>query len=195
MKIEYEAKFTGYTKLQLRKILKVGGAKMVRKEFKQKRVVFEFPKGNDIYGGFVRVRDEGDRVTLTVKIINGDKISDQKETMVTVNDFDSTASILKTIGCIPQVYEETLRELWSMNNVEITIDTWPFLGTILEIEGRSEKEVKKVSEKLGFDWSKARFCAPGTLYKEKYGHGPIDVAKKKGKMINNTFDVPNPFIL
>jgi hypothetical protein len=76
----------------------------------------------------------------------------------------------------------------------ITIDGWPFLGSIVEIEGKSESRVKIVSEKLGFEWSKARFCTAGTLYKEKYGHGPTDLAKKKGTLIRVAFNEENPFI-
>ncbi|MDD4990079.1 MAG: hypothetical protein PHW31_02105 [Candidatus Pacebacteria bacterium] len=61
----------------------------------------------------------------------------------------------------------------------------------IEVEGESEEIVKEISEKLGFDYSQAMFCAVGTIYAKKYG--------VKEKTINNdipkiTFDIENPFL-
>jgi adenylate cyclase class 2 len=194
MKIEYEATFQDIEKDAFRNQLKDSGAKLVRPEFMQKRMVFDLPPGKETKGGFVRVRDEGDKVTLTLKIVDGNKISDQKETMVTVDDFDSTGSLMSGIGCIPRSHEESKRELWSLDGADITIDEWPFLGTIAEVEGVSEEIVKTVSEKLGFEWKAAKFCSIGTLYVEKYGFGPMDISKKTGKVTELTFEGENPFI-
>ncbi len=194
MKIEYEATFQNIQKDEARKRLSDAKAELLRPEFIQKRMVFDLPKGNEVKGGYVRVRDEGDKITLTLKIVDGNKISDQKETMVTVDNFDETVSLVTGIGCIPRAYEETKRELWRLNNVDVTIDDWPFLGPIVEVEGPSEAEVKVVSEKLSFNWSEAKFCAIGMLYVEKYGLGPMDVSKKTGTLAKVTFDGKNPFI-
>ncbi len=144
-------------------------------------------------GGFVRVRDEGDRITMTYKVVGGDSIADQKEVLVVVNDFADTVEFLNSVGCVSQTYEESKRELWILNDTEITIDDWPFLGPIIEIEGKSENDVKDVSSKMGFDWDQARFCTAGTLYKEKYGRGPVDLYKEKKTLINLVFNSDNPF--
>ncbi len=194
MKIEYEAKFIDIDKASARRLLKNIGAQLVRKEFMQKRMVFDLPKGTNVSGGFVRVRDEGDKVTLTLKVIKGTKISDQQETQVTVDDFDSTVAILSTIGCVQSSYEETKRELWTLGGVEITIDDWPFLGTIMEIEGTSEKKVRDIVKKLGFDWSLAKFGPAGHLYRDKYGYGPMDLYRKTGKVTQLVFKGKNPFL-
>lgn len=194
MNIEYEAKYQNIDKEDIRSRLVKVGTKLVRPEFLQKRTVFGLPKENDIKGGFVRVRDEGDRVTLTFKVIDGSSISDQKETEVVVGDFNATVSILTNIGCIPRTSEESTRELWEFEGVDITIDGWPFLGTILEIEGKSEELVKVAAEKLGFVWAEARFCAVGLFYVEKYGFGPKDLAEKTGKVTRLAFAEPNPFL-
>ncbi len=194
MKIEYEATFPDISKDDARNRLKKIGAKLSCPEFLQKRIVLGMPSGHEVPGGFVRVRDEGSKITLTFKIVGSEKIEDQKESLVVVNNFDATVELLKGIGCIPQTYEESTRELWVYEDTEITIDGWPFLGSIVEVESTSESRVKIVSEKLGFDWDKARFCTAGTLYKEKYGHGPVDLAKKKGTLIRVAFNDDNPFI-
>ncbi len=140
------------------------------------------------------MRDEGNRITLTFKIIDGSKITDQKESEVVVSDFDAAVSIITGIGCVPRAYEESTRELWECDGVSITIDGWPFLGTILELEAGSEAEVKTVAEKLGYLWKDAKFCAVGEFYVEKYGLGPMDLAKKTGKLTRLAFAEENPFL-
>ncbi len=195
MKIEYEATFPHIEKDDIRTRLEKAGATLVRPEFFQKRIVLDMPKGHEIYGGFVRVRDEGDKITLTFKIVGSENILDQRESQVTVNDFNTAVELLKAIGCVPQAYEESKRELWTMESGEVTIDEWPFLEPLTEIEGKSEEHVKTISEKLGFVWSEARFCTAGTLYKEKYGHGPADLFKKTGTFITVSFGGKNPFLI
>lgn len=194
MKIEYEATFLDIDKEEISGRLKKVGAKLVKPEFLQKRRVFDFPQGKEVKGGFVRVRDESDKVTLTVKIVDGNKITDQKETEIVVNNFDDTVSILETIGCRSMTYEESRRELWRVDDTDITIDTWPFLGVIVEVEGKSEEAVQIVAEKLGFNWQDAKFCTIGTLYKEKFGMGPIDLFRKTGQITELKFEGKNPFV-
>lgn len=60
MDIEYEAKFLNVDKVALQKKLKAAGAKLVKPEQLYKRAVFFLPKGHEIEGGWLRVRDEGD---------------------------------------------------------------------------------------------------------------------------------------
>src|SRR3990167_4683344 len=74
MDIEFEAKFPDIDKDKLRKKLKALGAVLVKPEFFQKRIVFFLPKGHEIKDGYLRVRDEGDRITMSLKVVNGDKI-------------------------------------------------------------------------------------------------------------------------
>lgn len=191
MYTEFEATFTNIDKDDIRNRLKNAGAKLIRPEFMQKRVVFNLPQGHEIPGGWLRVRDEGDKITMSLKIVNGDKIEDQKETQLTVNSFDEAATILETIGCDKKAYQESKRELWELDGAEITIDEWPFLEPFVEIEGKSEEEVKNVSEKLNFDYSKAKFCAVDVLYSEKYGISQDKINNHTPEIL---FNGQNPFI-
>lgn len=190
MKIEYEATFIDINKEEVRERLQKAEAILIRPEYLQKRIPFDLPKDEPEKHRWLRVRDEGDRITLSLKESAGEKIEDQKELCIEVNDFEEAVNILKSIGCRAKSYQENKRELWKLDGVEITIDTWPFLEPFVEIEGKSEKEVKDVSEKLGFDYSKAIFGATDILIRKKYG---ISLEK-----INNTpkivFDMENPFI-
>lgn len=192
MHIEYEAKFTNIDKEKMRSKLKKVGAKLIRPEFLQKRVVFHLPKGHELKDArsWIRVRDEGDKITMSLKVIDGDKIENQKEIYLEVNDLKEAESFLITIGCRKKSYQETKRELWMLGDVEITIDEWPFLEPFIEIEGKSEEEVKKACEKTGFNYSKALFCAVGTLYCKKYGIS-IDVINSQTPKI--VFEGKNPF--
>lgn len=190
METEYEATFLNINKNEMRKRLTKAGAKLLRPEFLQKRIPFHLPKEKRSNAKFIRVRDEGDKITLTYKHFTGEKIEDQKEISVDVNDFENTVKILKLIGCKPKPYQETKRELWKLGGVEITIDEWPFLEPFVEVEGKSEKAVKKVSEKLGFDYSKALFCSAGKIYQMKYGFWPDDLKNLKRLV----FNMKNPFL-
>ncbi|MDO8264907.1 MAG: CYTH domain-containing protein, partial [Candidatus Parcubacteria bacterium] len=163
MDTEYEAKFVNINKDEIRKRLETASAELIKPEFMQKRVVFNLPNKSD---GFywARVRDEGDKITMSFKqTFSEQKIENQKEVSLVINDFKKGVEFLEAIGCQRKGYQETKREIWELNGVEICIDEWPFLEPFIEIEGKSKEEVKEVAQKLGFDYSKARFCATGLL--------------------------------
>ncbi len=189
MEIEYEAKFLDIDKDEMRQRLKAVGAKLIRPEFLQKRIPFDLPKEKKSKDVWLRVRDEGDKITLSLKAVTGDNIEDQKEICLEISDFSDAVKMLESIGCEAKSYQETKRELWKLDDVEITIDEWPFLKPFVEVEGKSEKVVKSVSEKIGFDYDDALFCAVGKLYKIKYGIH-LDEINNLRKIV---FNMDNPF--
>ena len=189
--IEYEATFPDINKEDIRRRLKGAGAQLVKPDFMQRRHVFRFPKGHEIPGGWLRVRDEADKMTMSLKIVAGDKIEDQKEICLKIDDYNNAVELLKTIGCEVKAFQESKRELWKLDGCDVTIDEWPFLEPYVEVEGPDEAAVKAASGKLGFDYSSAVFGSVDILYSKKYGW-PID-------LINNwlpsiTFGEPNPFL-
>lgn len=190
MQIEYEATYANVDKDKVRARLKKAGAELVRPEFMQKRVVFNLPKGHEIPGGWLRVRDEGDKITMSLKAVLNGKIETQKEIQLIVDSFENAENMLVLIGCEKKSYQETRREIWMMDDVEICIDEWPYLEPLVEIEGDSEEKVKNVSQKLQFDYTKALFCSAGHLYELKYGI-PEDSINNDFSLI--TFDMENPF--
>jgi len=178
-------------KEEIKEKLESAGAKLVKPEFMQKRVVFNLPAGHEKAHAWLRVRDEQDKITMSYKETGTSKIDDQKEICLEINDFKAGEEFLKSIGCEKKSYQETKREIWELDGVEICIDEWPFLEPFVEVEGKSEKEVKTVSEKIGFDYSKTLFCGVTPIYAMKY-----DI---KFEVINNqtpriTFDMENPFL-
>lgn len=191
MQIEYEATFPDIEKEAMRGKLKQAGAVLARPEFLQKRVVFDMPLGHELAGGWVRVRDEGDRVTMSIKIVNGDKIDDQKEMCLTVDSFEQGETFLMTLGCRKKSYQETKRELWTLDGTEITIDEWPFLNPFVEVEGKSEAVVKRVAERIGFDYRQALFGAVDMLYMRQYPHLTFERINKTPRIV---FAGENPFL-
>jgi len=191
MRIEYEATFININKEDYRKRLREINAQMEKPEFLQKRVVFNLPSGHEIKGGWLRVRDEGDKITMSLKIVDGGKIENQKEICLKVDNFKEAIDFLIKIGCNKKAYQENKRELWMLDGVEITIDEWPFLEPLIEIEGESEEKIKIVAKKLGLDYSKAMFCSTDTIYSKKYNL-PEDIFNNQISEI--TFSKENPFL-
>lgn len=191
MEIEFEATFTDIDLSEFNKKLIGIGAQLIKKRYLQKRVVFNLPKGNEIAGGWLRVRDESGIVTMSLKSVDGDKIHNQKEIFLKIDSFDKATSFLKTIGCEQKAYQENYRELWKIGDVEITIDEWPFLEPYVEIEGNSEDDIHEVANKLGLDYSKAVFGAVDVLYAKKYNISNDRINNHTPKIV---FDMENPFI-
>ena len=185
MQIEFEATFTGIDKEVVRAKLGEVGGTMVKKETLMRRSVFNPPVA--IPGGWMRVRDEGGAITMSLKVVNGDAIEDQKEVMVTVDDFDKAVDFLLAIGAEKKAYQETLREAWTLNGAEITIDTWPGLRPFVEVEAHDEATVRAASELLGFNYGDAKFCEVSTIYLEELGI-PKDIMKNHMPLI--TFEHP-----
>ncbi len=190
MNTEYEATFIDINREDIRARLNKVGATLIKPDFLMKRIVFELPIGHEIPGGWLRVRDEGDKTTMSLKIVNGDKIEDQKEICLKIDNFAEGVKFLEAIGAKSKAYQESRRELWILDNVEVTIDEWPYLEPYVEVEGKSEKEVRSVSGKLGFNYAQALFCSVDTLYNKKYGV-PFDIINHRTNRI--TFSDPNPF--
>lgn len=185
MHIEFEATFTGVEKDGMRERLRAAGAVREREEYLMRRTVFNPPIA--IPGGWMRVRDEGDKVTMSLKVVDGDKIEDQKEVQIVVNDFDQAVAMLETIGAKRKAYQETKRELWALDGAEVTIDTWPGLRPFVEVEAKDEITVRAVADKLGFDWRDAKFCEVSRVYEDELGIPP-DVMKNSTPII--TFEQP-----
>lgn len=191
MKTEYEATFLNIEKNEIRERLRKIGAELIKPEFLQRRVVFHLPEGHEIKGGWLRVRDESDKITMSLKIVDGNKIENQKEICLKINNFDEGVEFLDKIGCIKKAFQENKRELWMFDDVEITLDEWPFLEPYLEIEAKSEEKVEAVAQKLGMDYSKAMFCSVAPIYSKKYNI-PEEVINNATPEI--TFSGENPFL-
>ena len=142
MNNEIEAQFLDIDKTEIRERLKSIGAKLEKPETLMRRTVFDL--GNH---SFARVRDEGDKITVTYKKITDDNsIRGTKEINLEVDNYKNAIAFLKECGLEIKAEQESKREIWTLDKVELCIDTWPWLPTFLEIEGPGEKSVWKVPD-------------------------------------------------
>jgi adenylate cyclase class 2 len=193
MNTEYEATFLNINKEALVEKLIAFDAELMRPEHLQRRVTFHLPKEKKDSNTWLRVRDEGGNViTMTLKSVEGRTISGQKEIEILVSNFEDSVALLESIGCERKSYQESKRETWIMDDVQITFDTWPFLSTYIEIEGATEDAVKKISRKLDFDYDEAIFDTVNSIYKRKYGKTLDELDEVILKSF--TFDIQNPFL-
>jgi len=102
---------------------------------------------------WIRLRDEGDKVTLTLKHIEHGGLDGTKEVELIVSDFETTAKLLMELGYEEKSYQENRRESWLLDGVRIELDSWPGLPTFMGIEADSKEEVYTVAKKLGYEES------------------------------------------
>lgn len=171
MDTEFEAKFYPVDKNSLRNKLKSVGAKLVVPERKMFRLIADWQDNPVIKKkSYLRIRDEGDLVRVSLKNTareNG-KLTDQKEIDVEVSDFNKAQKILEGCGINFNRKQETMREEWEFDGAQVTIDTWPGLETLSEIEADSEERVKEIALKLGFDWGDRMIIPAAEVYAKVY---------------------------
>lgn len=185
MNNEIEASFLDINKDDLRKKLKAVGAECIKPEIMMRRTVFDSGPHS-----FARVRDEGDKIVMTYKNFEDeDSIMGVKEVNLIVNNYDDAVKFIAGCGLEQKAVQETYRETWILDGVEITIDTWPWIPTYTEIEGPSEEAVWSVAERLGFKKEDAMFGAVDKIYNHYYGVD-MDIVDFETPVINFEIDPP-----
>lgn len=187
---EFEVKVVSIDYQDLASRLTKVGAIMKHPKHLLKVVAFLLPEGRGVSGGWLRVREEKDRITMALKIIGGDQMRDQKEYSFSATSVEDAVSFLEILGAKQKSYQEKRREIWELDGCEIVIDECPFIEPYMEVEGPNEAAVQSVVEKLGYDFSKARVCSVTTLYREKYQIEDEIINNKTPKLV---FDMENPF--
>jgi len=170
MQTEIEAKFLNVDFDAVRKHLTAAGAICDQPMRLMRRKTYDYP-GNrlsDEYNGWVRVRDEGDKITLSYKQLNDRTLHGTKEITLTVDDFKAADSFLLAIGLEQKSYQETKRESWHLGDVQVELDEWPWIKPTVEIEGPSETAVREVAEKLGYNFKDALFGSVEVAYQAEY---------------------------
>lgn len=165
MKTEYEARVLDILKEEFVNILENMGAQKVA-DYNQRRYVYDFKPV--IPNKWIRLRDNGSEVTLTIKEINNDSIDGTKELEIIVSDFETTSAILEELGYKSRSYQENKRVRYMLDDVEIDIDTWPMIPTYVEFESESADKVLKVIKKLGYSENDIVTYGVSKIY-EHYG--------------------------
>lgn len=185
---EYEVKFFPINLEEMRQKLQDVGASLKTSERLMRRCAFAADANPGMTCTYVRIRDEGDKVTMSAKQHATDgKMDSQKEYETTVKDFGTTHQILLSAGLTQTGYQENKRETWQMSDgTLIELETWPQLPNYMEIEGKSSEAVQKTAELLGLDWNEHIVQSNDHLYVRHLG---IDRKAVFERLANLTFSV------
>jgi adenylate cyclase class 2 len=141
------------------------GATCVIPRILMRRLVFT---NSDVQArrGWLRLRDEGVRTSLTYKqtAVDTSTIDSTLEAEIEVSDFDATRTLLEAMGFTALRYQENYREEWKHQGVTFDLDTWPDLPTFLEVEGRNEQAVRQAAAALGLDLAQASYGSVDEVY-------------------------------
>jgi len=192
LQAEIEAKFIDVDIDDIRNRLKKAGATLIHPMRSMRRALIE-EAHHAAENSFIRIRDEGDRTTLTFKRrTKPDGVStvdSTHELETTVGDFDATVNIFKEAGWGYTTFQESRRETWHLSDTEVVIDEWPWIQPYIEIEASSIELVQQATAQLGFDWSDAVFGSVDVIYERDFPdmavRGVIDIKEVR-------FDDPIP---
>jgi adenylate cyclase class 2 len=170
MKPEIEAKFLNTNHDELRIKLKGLGAVCKTPERLMKRKNYDFPDGrlSNEKNGWVRVRDEGGKITMSYKQLNSRELDGTHEVNLIIDSFDAADSFLQQIGLVANTYQETKRESWRLEDFEIELDEWPWVRPYIEIEGPNEQSLRDFAGKLDLDWSQVCHGSVEIVYQAEY---------------------------
>ena len=145
MNTEYEIRILNVDVDNVVNMLEDMGAKKIG-SYNQRRYVYDImPNQSD---KFIRVRDNGEVVTITYKDKTIRTISGTKELEMVVSDFDKANELLNILGYNNGHYVENRRITYELEDAEFDIDTYPGIPTYMEIEGKDEETVNKYIDLL-----------------------------------------------
>lgn len=169
MQTEFEVKILDIDVEEIKKKLEESGAKKVAERMMRRYIYdIEMDECRKDCTKWIRLRDDGDKITMTLKEVHNDKIDGTKELEINVDDFEGIHQFLENIGFPYTTYQENRRISYILDGVEIEIDFWPMIPAYLEIEGKSAEDVQKAVKLLGYGMSQTTSIRVGQVFK-KYG--------------------------
>lgn len=166
MNKEFEWRYDDIDIQKFRQKLKDVGAELVKPKTIMPLMVFRHPYNKK--DSYIRIRNEGDVITLTSK-------KNLRKTFVTeyevvINDFLEGVKILTSLGCKKKYYIEKLRETWKLPRTkEIVIDSYPGLKEYVEIECETKEDLEQVATLLGLKEPKMPMPYVNNMYFKQYG--------------------------
>lgn len=138
MQPEIEVKFLNVDHDVVRSKLNGLGATLDHPMRLMRRAILDYPDSRLRETGdaweWVRVRDEGDKTTITFKRVMRDDRKEVYETEVEVSSYVKAVALLCAIGLEVKSEQETKRETWALDGAEVVLDEWPWIPPYIEIE-------------------------------------------------------------
>lgn len=171
---EIEVKFLNIDPIFIEEKLKKLGAKRFFEKL-YRRKVFDYPDLRlHSQGAWVRLRDEGDKITLSFKQRIGIKSDDgrtndqsMREITIEVKDFEKSALFLTELGLQEKFYEENRRIRYQFDDIEFDIDFWPQLEPYLEIETTSWQKIDEAIKMLELNPADKKIFSTYQIYQLK----------------------------
>lgn len=188
---EIEAKFLNVSHDDIRKKLRdLGGVCEIPMRL-MKRVVLDFPdKRLQAKQAWLRVRDEGNKITVTYKVaVEGDPHGTHEIETIT-SSYEDAIRQFEALGLERLSAQETRRETWKIADSEVVLDEWPWLEPFIEIEGPSHESIQMIAKQLDLDWSEAIFGTVLSIYQKIYPD--IGDVNKISDIKTVSFDTPRP---
>lgn len=182
MHTEYEVRVLDINKEEIiKKIEELGAEK--KADFDYKRRVYDFNPA--VPNKWIRLRTDGKKTTLTIKKLESSEIDGTKEIEIEVSDFEETNNLLEELGYKARTYQENKRTRYVLKDVELDIDSWPYIPTYLEIEGKSEQAVRDMIKLLELDEQKVTSLDVQSVYRTFYN---IEISKLPIMKFDETLD-------
>lgn len=179
MEVEYEGRILNINPEEIRNKAKSIGGYMKAPFTLYRRSVFKLC---DVERGFVRVRDEGDKTTMTAKIFKNKDFPEEYELRIR-DSFESGQAFLRSLNLTEKAYHETIREKWFIPRrvggaselCELTIDYIPGLPAYSEIECKSQRDLRRACQLLGVKYGELLFGGYGNVFVHYYGMAAKDI--------------------
>ena len=176
--LEIEAQFDNINYAQLIKKIKEHDGILTNKKRLMSLRTYVHPLNKD--NTYIRIRDEGDKITMTYKERKDKKQKYPVEREVIIDNMEEGDAILRSLGCKKLYDIEKIRETWKIGNCkEVVFDEYPGLLPYMEIECNTETQLKKVAKMLGYSLEDASKVNIGKKYEHLYG---IPDDRKKGSL-------------
>jgi hypothetical protein len=179
VEVEYEGRILEVNPTEIRNKARSLGGHLKAPMTLYRRSVFKLC---GVERGFVRVRDEGDKTTMTAKIFKNKDFPEEYELKVQ-DSFESGQAFLRALNLEEKAYHETIREKWHIPSrkggdkelCELTIDYIPGLPAYSEIECKSQRDLRRACKLLGVKYSDLLFGGYGNVFVHYYGMAARDI--------------------
>lgn len=136
-------------------------------------------KTNKSFSKWIRLRQTGDEVSITIKRIVNSKgvyeLDAVNELEFDVPSIEEGKQLLEDLGYFFARHQIKMRIAYDYKNTEIVIDKWPKLAPYVEVEGPTKEEIDEVILMLGYDLKDAIVINTDDVY-SKVG---IDIYSKE----------------
>lgn len=160
----------------IKEILSLGATK--DSAFLQRRYTYDFNPVDK--HKWIRLRTNGKKTTITIKeVVDKKSMSGTNELEIEVSSFDKTNLMLEELGYHHRNYQENYREIYYLDDVEISIDSWPLIPTYVELESNSEDKINSLLSKLSYNKEDLTTLDVTSIYNDIYNIDILGIKELK----------------